>query len=131
MTPFKSWIQHKLDVTNFRIFGSKAWARISTEKRKDFQPRSQEFLFVGYFEDSKWYKLIKFITNKYFIERCVQLQEDPLVAVEVGESSSPPEPLNVSEETNDFADFDMSDMLETFTTIHTIFGQFVLFKPLS
>ena len=32
-----------------------------------------------------------------------------LAAVEVGESSSPLEPLNVSEETNKFSDSDMSD----------------------
>ena len=39
--------------------------------------------------------------NKSFIERSVQFQEEPLVAVEVGDSSSPPDPLNVSGETND------------------------------
>ena len=49
------------------------------------------------------------ITNKSFIERSVQFQEEPLAAVEVGESSSPPEPLNVSEEINEFADSNMSD----------------------
>ena len=53
--------------------------------------------------------MIKFITNKSFIERSVQFQEEPLGAVEVGESSSPPKPLNVSEETNEFADSDMYD----------------------
>ena len=49
------------------------------------------------------------IKNKDFIERSVHFQEDPLAAVEVGESSSPPEPLNVSGETNEFVDSDMSD----------------------
>ena len=40
----------------------------------------------------------------------VQFQEEPLAAVEVRESSSSkPEPLNVSEETNEFADYDMYD----------------------
>ena len=34
MTPFESWSGHKPDVTHFRIFGSKAWARIPTEKGK-------------------------------------------------------------------------------------------------
>ena len=48
-------------------------------------------------------------TNKYFIEISVQLQEEPLVAVEVGESSSPPDPLNVSGEKNEFSDSDMYD----------------------
>ena len=48
-------------------------------------------------------------TNKSFIERSVQFQEELLAAVEVGESSSPPQPLNVSKEINKFVDYDMSD----------------------
>ena len=48
-------------------------------------------------------------TKKSFIERSVQFEEDSLAAVEVGESSSPPQPLIVSEETNEFSDSDMYD----------------------
>ena len=48
MTPFESWSGHKPDVTHFRIFGSRAWARIPTEKRKALQPKNKECLFVGY-----------------------------------------------------------------------------------
>ena len=48
-------------------------------------------------------------TNKAFIGISVQFQEEPLVVVEVGESSSPPKPLNVSEEKNEFVDSNMSD----------------------
>ena len=39
--------------------------------------------------------MINLSTKKSFIERCVQFQEEPLAAVEVGEASSPPEPLKV------------------------------------
>ena len=53
--------------------------------------------------------MINLSTNKYFIEMSAQFQEEPLAAVEVGESSSPPEPLIVSEETNYFFDSDMSN----------------------
>ena len=53
--------------------------------------------------------MINLSTNKYFIERSVQFQEEPLAVVEVGESSSPLEPLNVSEEIIELADSDMSD----------------------
>ena len=90
MSPFEAWSRHKIDVTHFRIFGSKAWARIPIENRKALQPQSQEFLFVGYSKDSKWYNLINLSINKAFIERSVQFEEEPLAAVEVGESSSPP-----------------------------------------
>ena len=41
MTPFESWSGHKLDVTHFRIFGSKAWARIPIEKTKGFTSPKQ------------------------------------------------------------------------------------------
>ena len=68
MTPFEAWSGHNPDVTHFRIFGSRAWARIPTETRKDLQPQSQECLFVGYFEDSKRYKLINLSTNKSFMK---------------------------------------------------------------
>ena len=48
-------------------------------------------------------------TNKSFIERCVQFEEEPLVAVEVGEASSPLEPLKVCEEFVEHDDSDISD----------------------
>ena len=109
MTPFEAWSGHKPRVTHFRIFCSKAWARISTEKRKALQPQSQECLFVQYSEDSKGYKLINLSTNKSFIGRSVQFQEKHLLAIEVGESSSPLDPLIVSAENNEFSDYDMSN----------------------
>ena len=73
------------------------------------QPQNQEFLFVGYSKDSKGYKLINLNTNKDFIERGVHFKEEPLAVVEVEESSSPPQPLIVSEETNEFADSNISN----------------------
>ena len=107
MTPFEAWSGHKPDVTHLRILGSKAWDIIPTEKRKDLQPQIQECLFVGYSKDSKGYNLINLSTNKSFIERSVRFQEEPLVEVEVGKSSSPPDPLIVSGNTNDFFDSNM------------------------
>ena len=123
MTPFESWSGHKPDVTHFNICGSRAWARIPTEKRKDLQPQSKECLFVGYSEYSKGYKLINLSTNKSFIERCVQFQEEPLAAVEVGEASSPPEPLKVSEEFVEHAYSNMSDSDEFIADLTSLQGQ--------
>ena len=70
-TPFKAWSGHKPDVSHFKIFRSKAWARIPPKKRKALEPQSQECLFVGYSEDSQGYKLINMSTQKAFIERSV------------------------------------------------------------
>ena len=48
-------------------------------------------------------------TQKSFIERSVQFEEENLATVEFQESSSSPQPLILSEETNKFLDFDMYD----------------------
>ena len=71
MTPSESWSGNNPYVTHVRIFGSKAGAKIPTEKRKASQPQIQECPFVGYSEDSKGYNLINLSTNKAFIERSV------------------------------------------------------------
>ena len=42
-------------------------------------------------------------------ERSVQFAEDHMLATEIGESSSPPPPLTVSEDNNEIYDYDMSD----------------------
>ena len=57
MNPFKTWSGHKPYVTHFSIFGSKAWARIPTEKRKALQPQIQECLFVGIMKIQKGKRL--------------------------------------------------------------------------
>ena len=51
--------------------------------------------------------MINLSTKKSFIEISVQFEEEPLAVV--GESSSPPQPLIVSKESNEFADSDMYD----------------------
>ena len=56
-TPFKDYFGHKLDVSNFKVFGSTAWALIPHDKRKDLQPQSVEYLFIGYLEEYKGFKL--------------------------------------------------------------------------
>ena len=96
-------------MSHFRIFGSRAWDRIPLDKRKDLEPQSQECIFIGYFEDSNGYNIINLSTQISFIERSVQLEEEPMVVAEYGESSSPPPPLVVSEGTNKLYDSDMYD----------------------
>ena len=45
-TPFEAYFGHKPDVSNLRVFGPTAWARIPHDKRKDLQPLSVECLFT-------------------------------------------------------------------------------------
>ena len=34
-TPYEAWFGHKPNISHLRTFGSRAWARIPPEKRKD------------------------------------------------------------------------------------------------
>ena len=55
--PYEAWSGHKPSVSHFRVFGSKAWARILPEKRKPFQPQIKESIMVGYAEYAKGYNI--------------------------------------------------------------------------
>ena len=81
-TPFEAYFGHNLDVSNFRVFESTAWARIPHDKRKDLQTQSVECFFIRYLEEYKGFKLINIITKQIFIERSVQFEE-PLREVEL------------------------------------------------
>ena len=52
-TPYEAWFGQNPNVSNFRIFGTRAWARIPSEKRKALQPQSKECIMVGYGEEKK------------------------------------------------------------------------------
>jgi hypothetical protein len=57
-TPYEAWSGLKLEVTHFRIFGSRAWARIPSEKRKALDPQRTECIFVGDPDGVKRFRLI-------------------------------------------------------------------------
>ena len=81
-TPFEAYIRHKPDVSNLRVFGSTAWARILLDKRRDLQLQRIERLFIGYPDESKGFKLLDIRTKQIIIERSVKFDE-PLQEVEV------------------------------------------------
>ena len=57
-SPYEAWSGLKLEVTHFCIFGSRTWACIPFEKRKALDPQSTDFIFVGYLDGVKGYRLI-------------------------------------------------------------------------
>jgi hypothetical protein len=74
-TPYEAWSGLKPKVAHFCIFGSRAWARIPSEKRKALDPQSTECIFVGYLDDVKGYRLIDIFSDRLIIERRVQFEE--------------------------------------------------------
>ena len=104
MRPYEAWFGEKLDVSNFRIFGAKAWARIPSEKRKALKPQRKECLMVGYGEETKGYKLFETSTCKTFVEISVKFKEEPIPEFKhaPGDFSSPQPFEDVSDDTCSF-----------------------------
>ena len=69
-------------MSNLRVFGSTAWARILLDKRRDLQPQSIECLFIGYPYESKGFNLLDIKTKHIIIERSVKFDE-PLQKIEL------------------------------------------------
>ena len=57
-TPFEVLHGIKHNVSQLRVFDSKSWAKIPTDKRKAFQAQSSECILLGYTDDAKEYKIM-------------------------------------------------------------------------
>jgi hypothetical protein len=104
-------------VTHFCSFGSRAWARIPSEKRKALDPQRTECIFVGYLDGVKGYKLIDLSSDQLIIERSVQFEESvsyvpqqlhaitfvfpPIIDDEHGHAASSSDESSDSEDSND------------------------------
>jgi hypothetical protein len=76
-TPFEDWSDNKSEVTHFHIFGSRAWARVPSKKRKALDPQSHPCIFFGYPDGVKGYILRDPSMDQIIIERNVQFKEIP------------------------------------------------------
>lgn len=56
VTPEEKWSGKKVDVSHLRIFGCLAYALVHNRKKLD--AKSKQYIFVGYCEDTKGYRLI-------------------------------------------------------------------------
>ena len=108
-TPFEAYFGHKPDVSNLRVFGSTAWARIPLDKRRALQPQSIECLFIGYPDESKGFKLLDINTKHIIIERSVKFDE-PLQEVELVEEKTAKIPSCSTEYLDDEIGDDDSDL---------------------
>ena len=63
-------------VSHLNFFGCVAYAHVPDELRKKLDNKGQRCIFVGYFEDTKAYKLYDPVARKVIISRDVQFVEN-------------------------------------------------------
>lgn len=56
-TPEEKWSGRKINLKHLKVFGCIAHAHVPDQLRKKFDPKSKEYLFVGYDEHTKAYRL--------------------------------------------------------------------------
>jgi hypothetical protein len=79
----------------FLIFGSAAYAHVPDQRRTKLEDKSKMYIFIGYDEKTKGYKLLDPINKKVMVSRDVQVNEasewdwnnSTEVNIKVGESS--------------------------------------------
>lgn len=76
-SPIEIWSGKKPDLSHFKVFGSVAMAMIPKEKRKKFDAKSKQLIFVGYCENQKGYRLLDMETNQIVACRDVTVMEHP------------------------------------------------------
>lgn len=64
MTYVEAWSHVNPDVSSFRVFGSAAGAFILDAQGKAMERNSHPLIFVGYYEDSKAYRLFDLVSRE-------------------------------------------------------------------
>ena len=56
-TPYELWNGHKPNLSHLRVFGCKAYVYVHKQKRRKFDEKAIEGIFVGYDLRSKGYRI--------------------------------------------------------------------------
>lgn len=76
-TSYEAWYGQKPNLGYLRVFGSIAYVHIPDEKRTKLQSTRKKFVFVGYCEESKAYRLFDETNHKVVVSRDVIFIESP------------------------------------------------------
>ena len=69
--PEEAWSGIKQGVTHMRVFGCVAYAHIPDQLRKKLDKKGEKFIFIGYSEESKDWRLYNPSTKKFIVRRDV------------------------------------------------------------
>lgn len=72
----EAWSGRKSDISHLRVFGSVTHVHIADEKISKLNEKREKFIFVGYDQSSKGYKLYNPNNNKIVINRDMVFDEE-------------------------------------------------------
>lgn len=72
-TPQEAWNGKKPTVSHLKVFGSVAYAHIPDQQRTKLEDKSKKYIFIGYDEKTKGYKLLDPTSKKVTVSRDVRV----------------------------------------------------------
>lgn len=109
-TLYELWTGMKPSVAHMHVFGSVVYAQVHKDHRKKFDPKSKPYIFVGFTEGIKGYKLLHKQTRKVIHSRDVVF----IKGVESGETVGAPaatQPLEDDTSSDDQDEMYFGDMV--------------------
>ncbi len=123
ITPYQCFLGSKPNVSNFRVFGCKAYMHIPKETRRKWDSRSSKCIFVGYYINSKGYRLWDPESRRIHLSRDVTFFENDFDnGIDRLKVKSLPELISTSYEMKDEED-DENENQETHDEIEDREGQ--------
>jgi len=74
-TPQEAWSEQKPTVSHLKVFGSVAYAHVPDQQRTKLEDKSKKYIFIGYDEKTKGYRLLDPISKKVTVSRDVRVDE--------------------------------------------------------
>ena len=81
--PQEVWKGYPCDYSKLRVFGCDAYALVPKHERTKLDPKSKRYIFVGYGDGTKGFRLWDPTTRKIIINRDVRFNESSLVQLDV------------------------------------------------
>jgi len=135
-TPQEAWSGRKPTVSHLKVFGSMAYAHVPDQRRTKLEDKSKKFVFIGYDEKTKSFKLLDPINKKVMVSRDVKVASEwdwknsSEMIVERGESSTNTTTISQSERSPQTTDDEeeprkmkmrsLRDLYESTSEVHLI-----------
>ncbi|CAB0002598.1 unnamed protein product, partial [Nesidiocoris tenuis] len=101
-TPEEKWSGHRVDLSHLKIFGCPAFCHIPKANRKKLDFKSKEYVFVGYSEEIKGYRLFDPSSQNIKIARDITFDENFSTVPKIDlPSSNPPSSFPENTEVNE------------------------------
>ena len=75
-TPYEAWSGRKPSVSHLKVFGCIVFALIDSHNRSKLDDKSIKYIFIGYYSQSKAYRLYNPVSDKVVVNRNVVFNED-------------------------------------------------------